>query len=147
MFPIFCSLEGFESVKNFGFAGELTRKIGRRQGIAQVSGEGGMLLLYIKDVLRSNILRNKALALLTPPAQHVLNHLLKKKKKKKKKKKSDAWLPFLVAPTSGDLVIDPQHFVSGLRFYLLLPQLLRRSAAPIILDPPPNFFFFFFFNK
>ena len=51
--------------------------------------------------------------------------------------KSDAWIPFCVAPTSADLSIPPELFVSGLRFYLLLPQLLRRtSAVPVMLDQP-----------
>ena len=55
MFPIFCSLEGFESVKNFGFAGELTRKIGRRQGmtnavISEVVYEGSASLISKGDV-------------------------------------------------------------------------------------------------
>ena len=32
---------------------------------------------------------------------------------------TDAWLPFFVAPTSSDLVVEPNFFIAGLRFYLL----------------------------
>jgi hypothetical protein len=57
--------------------------------------------------------------------------------------KPDSWLPFFVAPTSSDLVVDPQYFIAGLRFYLLLPQLLRLSDVPALVDVPaqdqPNF--------
>ena len=46
-------------------------------------------------------------------------------------------MPFSVAPTTSTHIIEPGHFVAGLRFYLLLPQLLRRSdCAPIRLDEP-----------
>jgi hypothetical protein len=48
---------------------------------------------------------------------------------------TDAFLPFLVAPTNSDLVIDSRDFTSGLRSYLLLPQLLRLPSAPVIVDP------------
>ena len=49
---------------------------------------------------------------------------------------TDAWLPFFVAPTSSELAISPEQFTAGLRFYLLLPQLLRLSSAPAVVDVP-----------
>lgn len=44
---------------------------------------------------------------------------------------TDAWLPFFIAPTSSDLIVDSEAYISGLRFYLLLPQLIRLSAAAL----------------
>ena len=49
---------------------------------------------------------------------------------------TDAFLPFLVAPTEHGLVISHADYISGLRFYLLLPQLLRFPTAPVRVDPP-----------
>jgi hypothetical protein len=48
---------------------------------------------------------------------------------------TDAFLPFLAAPTSAALVVEPHHFTAGLRSYLLLPQLLRLSTPPVLVDP------------
>ena len=49
---------------------------------------------------------------------------------------TDAWLPFFVAPTSSELAISPEQFTAGLRFYLLLPLLLRLPTAPAVVDVP-----------
>ena len=49
---------------------------------------------------------------------------------------TDAFLPFLVAPTESGLVVSHADYISGLRFYLLLPQLLRLPTAPVRVDPP-----------
>jgi hypothetical protein len=43
---------------------------------------------------------------------------------------TDAYLPFLACPTHPSLVIPHEQFISGLRFYLLLPQLLRVHTVP-----------------
>ena len=51
---------------------------------------------------------------------------------------TDAFLPFLAAPTSAALVVEPHHFTAGLRSYLLLPQLLRLSTPPVLVDPPAS---------
>ena len=40
-------------------------------------------------------------------------------------KPTDAFLPFLVLPTMAGLVVDHRDYIAGMRFYLLLPQLLR----------------------
>ena len=48
---------------------------------------------------------------------------------------TDAFLPFLVAPTRDKLVIDHKDYISGMRFYLLLPQLLRTSRH-VTVEPP-----------
>ncbi len=51
---------------------------------------------------------------------------------------TDAFLPFLVSQTEHGLVISHADYISGLRLYLLLPQLLRMptSTAPVLLLPP-----------
>ena len=49
---------------------------------------------------------------------------------------TDAFLPFLVAPTEHGLVISHADYISGLRLYLLLPQLLRMPTAPVLVAPP-----------
>jgi hypothetical protein len=49
---------------------------------------------------------------------------------------TDAFLPFLVAPTSDALVVGSSDYIAGLRFYLLLPQLLRLPSLPVVADPP-----------
>ena len=49
---------------------------------------------------------------------------------------TDAFLPFLVAPTESGLVVSHADYISGLRFYLLLPQLLRMPTPPALADPP-----------
>lgn len=51
---------------------------------------------------------------------------------------TDAFLPFLVAPTSHDLVIDHKAYISGLRFFLLLPQLLRTPRYETVDRPAPG---------
>lgn len=51
---------------------------------------------------------------------------------------TDAFLPFLALPTSADLSISPRDFISGLRFFLLLPQLLRLPAEPVVVDRTPD---------
>jgi len=51
---------------------------------------------------------------------------------------TDAFLPFLAAPTSAALLVEPPHFTAGLRSYLLLPQLLRLSTPPVLVDPPAS---------
>ena len=51
---------------------------------------------------------------------------------------TDAFLPFLAAPTSAALIVEPPHFTAGLRSYLLLPQLLRLSTPPVLVDPPAS---------
>jgi hypothetical protein len=48
---------------------------------------------------------------------------------------TDAFLPFLVAPTHANLAIDHKDFISGMRFYLLLPQLLRTSRHVTVEAP------------
>jgi hypothetical protein len=52
--------------------------------------------------------------------------------------RTDAFLPFLAAPTSAALLVEPPHFAAGLRSYLLLPQLLRLSTPPVLVDPPAS---------
>ena len=49
---------------------------------------------------------------------------------------TDAFLPFLVAPTTDELVVGSADYIAGLRFYLLLPQLLRLPSMPVAADPP-----------
>lgn len=45
---------------------------------------------------------------------------------------TDAWLLFFMGPTLSDLVVA-QPLLAGLRFYLLLPQLLRSvTAGPLL---------------
>ncbi len=51
---------------------------------------------------------------------------------------TDAFLPFLAAPTSAALLVEPPRFTAGLRSYLLLPQLLRLSTPPVLVDPPAS---------
>ena len=51
---------------------------------------------------------------------------------------TDAFLPFLAAPTSAALVVEPHHFTAGLRSFLLLPQLLRLATPPVLVDPPAS---------
>jgi hypothetical protein len=50
----------------------------------------------------------------------------------------DAFLPFLAAPSSAALIVEPPHFTAGLRSFLLLPQLLRLSTPPVLVDPPAS---------
>ncbi len=50
---------------------------------------------------------------------------------------TDAFLPFLAAPTSA-LLVEPPHFTVGLRSYLLLHQLLRLSTPPVLVDHRPR---------
>jgi hypothetical protein len=54
------------------------------------------------------------------------------------KNPTDAFLPFLASPTHPGLVIEHADFVAGLRFYLLLPQLLRMPSDPATLDTPAS---------
>ena len=50
-------------------------------------------------------------------------------------KPTDAFLPFLVLPTMAGLVLDHRDYIAGMRFYLLLPQLLR-TPRTVTVDPP-----------
>jgi hypothetical protein len=50
-------------------------------------------------------------------------------------KPTDAFLPFLVLPTMAGLVLDDRDYIAGMRFYLLLPQLLR-TPRTVTVDPP-----------
>ena len=51
---------------------------------------------------------------------------------------TDAFLPFLAAPTSALLLVEPDRFIAGLRSYLLLPQLLRMPTPAVVVDPPAS---------
>ena len=50
-------------------------------------------------------------------------------------KPTDAFLPFLVLPTMAGLVLDHRDYIAGMRFYLLLPQLLP-TPRTVTVDPP-----------
>ena len=97
--------------------------------------DGHRGLVHAADTIRTSRPMRKLQSLLTRSAHGEAHRLLVATAPVPRDKRmlqfpTDAYLPFLACPTHPSLVIPHEQFISGLRFYLLLPQLLRVHTVP-----------------
>jgi len=101
-----------------------------------IIADGHRGLVRLADTIRTSPPMRKLQSLLTRSAHGEAHRLLVANAPVPRDRRvlefpTDAYLPFLASPTHPSLVIPHAQFISGLRFYLLLPQLLRLRTAPI----------------